>query len=106
MNFIESLVAGDVSADQIDDYRDQWDEDQENLEFHEYLGLLWPEYAMWVSDGRSLDYIAAARRAGKTLPAYLASQKDVDKIAAEIYSLCFLYKDEWMKILKDDDSLS
>jgi hypothetical protein len=61
-SFMELLLRGEVLAEQIDDFVDRWSDDPGvESDLHEYLGLTWDEYALWVEKPSALRYIAAAR---------------------------------------------
>ena len=60
--FIEMAVRGDVLPDEIDDFVDFWHDSESTAELHEFLGLTWEEYSLWVSNPEYMDLIIAARR--------------------------------------------
>lgn len=53
--------------DEIDDFVDFWHESGENGELHEFLGLTWEEYSLWVSNAAFVNIIIAARRSGQPI---------------------------------------
>lgn len=67
--FIERCISGDAFLDEIDDYIDAWHDDDtlENVELHEYLGMTWQEYSLWVTNPNILGLIVDSRRKGQTL---------------------------------------
>jgi hypothetical protein len=94
MNFIDGVLAGKVSTDEIGDYRDRWDEVHQGVPFHTFLGLSWYEYAMWVGNGEALEYIVGARRAGVDLHGYLAQLRYSDPTADPLYQLSEIYQED------------
>ena len=97
MTFVEDVLSGRASLDDIDAYRDRWDEAEgDGVEYHAFLGLRWPEYAMYVEDDDVLGHVVEARRrGGQDLRTYLASRKDVSPRLAELWSLGERYAEEW-----------
>ena len=63
--FFDLYNQGEVGADQIHDYVGAWHDAHETwarqIPLHEYLGLTWPEYQVWVCDADSLPVILEAR---------------------------------------------
>ncbi len=46
--FLDRYLASEAAEDEIYDWIDEWHEGDSGLELHEFLGMAWPEYAMWV----------------------------------------------------------
>lgn len=61
-SFIQLAIDGYVMLDEIDDYVDQWHEKAPPLELHDFLGLTWQEYSLWVAHPDNLSIVIAARR--------------------------------------------
>jgi hypothetical protein len=66
--FVDDVLAGHASLDDMDDYVDAWhglsdDAPEASLELHEYLGLTWDEYRRWGTHPESLRFVLAAKRA-------------------------------------------
>jgi hypothetical protein len=76
--FFDLYSQGKVGADQIDSYVDAWHDAHESwarqIPLHEYLGLTWPEYQVWVCDADSLPVILEARVSATPLPAVIAER--------------------------------
>ena len=72
--FVDLCLDGRATLDDIDDFVDRWHEagDDEERELHEYLGLTWDEYALWVERPASLRYVLFSRRFGVPLEEALA----------------------------------
>jgi hypothetical protein len=64
--FIELLVDGRALADDADDFVDQWSDSQDRRPLHEFLGMSWDEYSLWVEQPAFLRYIVVARLRGKS----------------------------------------
>ncbi|MGW2054282.1 hypothetical protein ACWCOZ_10225 [Streptomyces sp. NPDC001840] len=96
MTFVSDVLSGRVSLEDIDSYHDKWNESKEDLgEFHDFLGLLWPEYAMWVEDDGVLRYVIESRRSGVELRDLLRAREAEDATAAELLRLSSRYSAEW-----------
>ncbi|MFF5802023.1 hypothetical protein [Streptomyces sp. NPDC012746] len=66
--FVEDALAGDAGIDDIDSYVDAWhDAEDSDLELHEFLGMTWDEYRLWVEKPKSLRYILSAHRNGHSV---------------------------------------
>lgn len=60
--FVEDVLRGAATLEDLDDYRDRWDEDPfKERELHEALAFLWPEYAMWVENDDTAEYVIDSR---------------------------------------------
>jgi hypothetical protein len=46
--YIDKYLNGEIQMDEIDDFIEQWHESDSEKELHEYLGMTWEEYALWV----------------------------------------------------------
>ncbi len=76
MSFIELCLNGDVLEDEIDDFVDNWHEDEKTtLELHEYLGMSWDEYSIWATRPSILPFILSARKKGTTFDAELNQKR-------------------------------
>lgn len=64
--FIDDVIAGRASADQIDDYIDTWHESDDERDLHAALGMSWDEYGEWASHPDALTRIIEAHREGTT----------------------------------------
>jgi len=97
VTFVEDVLNGRASLDDVDAYRDKWDEAEgDGVEYHDFLGLLWPEYAMYVEDDDVLGHVIEARRqAGQDLRTYLAARKDMSPTLAGLWSLGERYAEQW-----------
>jgi len=78
--------------EEIDDFVDTWHESKNKIPLHEFLGMTWEEYALWVADPNVLPFIVTAHKEGqdienlleqlKTLP--LAARAEHPKKAIEL----------------------
>ncbi|MEU7660859.1 hypothetical protein [Streptomyces lincolnensis] len=67
-SFVDDALIGVAGIDDVDSYVDAWhDEDDTDLELHEWLGMTWDEYRLWVEKPSTLRYIVAAHRHGRTV---------------------------------------
>ena len=60
--FIEDVLNGKATADDIDDYVTRWHDGDSVLPLHEFLGLSEQEYFMWVTTADVLLYLIEAHR--------------------------------------------
>ncbi|WP_322749836.1 MULTISPECIES: DUF6980 family protein [unclassified Frankia] len=97
MTFVDDVLSGKVTLDDIDAYSEAWDKSPGTMEFHEYLGLLWPEYAMWAEEHDVLEYVIEARRAGIGLRDLLEARMADDSTAAALYRLSERYAAKWQE---------
>lgn len=76
MNFIEQCLNGDVLEDEIDDFIDKWhDNDEIDVELHDYLGMSWDEYSVWATRPSILPFILSARKRGTTFDVELNQER-------------------------------
>lgn len=61
-SFVESCLAGEARADQIDRFVDEWHESDIGCSLAEYLGFSGEEYAEWVENPESLSVILFAHK--------------------------------------------
>lgn len=62
--FVDRCLGGGVSADEIDDFVDQWHESDTAESLAEFLGFTAEEYASWVERPAALEAILEASRKG------------------------------------------
>ncbi|QVX17718.1 hypothetical protein DB356_25075 [Pseudomonas congelans] len=69
MRFLELYLKGDVVEEDIHRFVEGWHEDRDcaGIELHEYLGMSWEEYRVWVATPAALAFILAARKQGSSL---------------------------------------
>lgn len=65
--FIQLSLRGQVMLDEIDDYIDHWHENPGSVQLHEFLGMTWEEYSLWVASPGALAYIVKARHEKSSL---------------------------------------
>lgn len=69
--FLDRVLAGVTSLDEIDDYVDRWhNSPDETRSLAEFLGFTTDEYTLWMKDAHSLHKIIKARtsRSPKSAP--------------------------------------
>jgi hypothetical protein len=79
--YMDLLLSGDVLREEIDDFVGSWHDAKEgtavaNLSLHDYLGMTWNEYRLWVEHPESLRFIAIAHKADQPVASVL---RDLDK---------------------------
>ncbi|WP_248958639.1 hypothetical protein [Sphaerisporangium perillae] len=97
MTYIDDVLNGRAQVEDLDDYIGVWHTSPvEQPPLHATLGLLWPEYAMWVNDPDAISYVIDARRARKNLFDHLREKKGTDPRAMELWNIAHrLYAQEW-----------
>jgi len=60
-------MGGYVLSDEIDDFIDRWHQETSPSELHEFLGMTWEEYSLWVAHPDNINIIIAARREHKSV---------------------------------------
>lgn len=85
-SFIDKCISGDAFLDEVDDYIDNWHDNNTSadLELHEYLGMTWQEYSLWITNHNILAVIVDARRSGFNLEEIPA--QDIQALAARASS--------------------
>jgi len=67
LSFIEMALRGDAMPDEIEDFIEFWHRSDSTAELHDFLGLTWDEYSLWVSDPEYVNLIIGARRNRRSL---------------------------------------
>ena len=65
--FVDLCVMGQYHIEDIDDFIDEWHEGEGDEDLHEFLGMSWEEYDLWVSNPYVLPYIIKARKENKRI---------------------------------------
>lgn len=78
MSFIGLVLSGRAILQDIDSYVEQWHEAEDgspaaDMELHEFLGLSWDEYRLWVEKPESLRFTLMSRQRGIALKDLLES---------------------------------
>jgi hypothetical protein len=75
--FMDAVLAGDALHQDIDEWIDAWHESpaEDTTELHDYLGMTWEEYRLFVERPESLRFALAARRTHQPLALVLSSVK-------------------------------
>ncbi len=61
-SFIEQVMDGQTSCADVDDFVDRWHEGDSAMILHEYLGMSFEDYSLWVGSPDKLEAIVARRR--------------------------------------------
>jgi hypothetical protein len=83
VNFIQQCVSGQVQPEEIDDFIDQWHVDKPPAPLHEFLGMTWDEYALWVERPAALNAILFAHRVNLSFREALERARDADVLDPE-----------------------
>ncbi len=99
MSFVDLCLSGEVLEDEIDDFVEQWHENDElNIELHEYLGMTWEEYSIWAMNPSILPFILSARKKNITFDAKIDQERHA--MAARAESASEARKLEaWLKLI-------
>ena len=77
-NFVSEVLAGRALASDVDDWITEWHDATDGyaseVEIHEFLGMSWPEYQVFVEHPESLRFVIAAHKANEPLEEVLASR--------------------------------
>lgn len=63
-SFVEAVLAGDATPDDVDDFVDAWHASAENIGLAEFLGMTDEEYARWVENPEGLRAVLHSRKNG------------------------------------------
>ncbi|OXR40144.1 hypothetical protein B7C42_07768 [Nocardia cerradoensis] len=75
--FVDAVLAGHALVEDIDDWADRWhDAGGLGIDLHEYLGMSWDEYALWVEQPDSIRFIVAAHRYSTPVTELLVSRDE------------------------------
>lgn len=66
-SFMSLALNGEVLSDEIESFVEAWHKSDSKDEIHDFLGMTFPEYSLWVSDPDSIDVILSARHANRPL---------------------------------------
>src|SRR5688572_9932220 len=61
-SFMQLASEGLTDLDAIDDYVDRWHESPAGQSLHDFLGMKWDEYGLWVRDPDFLPFVVEAHR--------------------------------------------
>lgn len=61
-DFVRLCMNGEVLLEEIDNFVEDWHENPCGVPLHDYLGMTWEEYSLWVADNDILPYIITAHR--------------------------------------------
>lgn len=79
--YIDLVLEGRAIWTQIDDFVAQWHRHDDEQPLHDYLGLSFDEYALWVEQPKALRAIIAAHKMGE--PVYeILGRIDEEAVAA------------------------
>jgi hypothetical protein len=81
-NFVEKCLAGLALANEIDDYVDMWHTGSHDMQLHEFLGMSWEEYALWVEQPKALGAILQSRHSHMSLKDVLEFASSTTRAAA------------------------
>lgn len=90
--YVEACLRGEAIWTDIDDWVDAWHESGEDIDLHEFLGMSWDEYSLWVERPQALRGILAAHHGSPepismdTLASEfaLAARSNSDSAASEV----------------------
>ena len=59
--YMDLALDGYVMPDEIDDFVETWHESDSELDVHDFLGLTFQEYSLWVAHPDNINIVIAAR---------------------------------------------
>jgi hypothetical protein len=80
--FVDDALTGVSGITDIDSYVDSWHDSDTDLELHEFLGMTWDEYRLWVEKPNALRYILSARQHGRSVSEELSKTASGFSLAA------------------------
>lgn len=81
MKFIEQVLEGDLLHTEIDDFVEQWHEQETGQSLAEFLGFTNDEYALWVEQPEAIRSILFCRT-HNIKPSEVAEWKEAHRVAA------------------------
>lgn len=62
--FLSEYLAGNATLEDIDDYIEIWHTDPvgEGISIHDFLGMTWNEYVLWITNPKALKDICERYR--------------------------------------------
>ena len=66
-NFIQECLSGTARLTDIDTYIKRWHQRNSDKSIHDFLGLTWYEYSLWVENPEVLSEIVTARHTGTNI---------------------------------------
>lgn len=79
--FVDLCLNGEALLSDIDEFVESWHSSETGASLHEYLGLSWDEYALWVEKPQVLRFIMYSRKNDVCL-AKATSQMEQPSVAA------------------------
>lgn len=75
--YMSLLLSGEALPEEIDNFVALWHEAEEGasiaqLSLHDYLGMTWEEYSLWVEHPESLRFIAVAHKTNQPVTSVLS----------------------------------
>jgi hypothetical protein len=96
--FIDEVLDGTAFWTDVDDWVQNWHAGRGgDQELHEYLGLSWPEYQLWVERPDALRLIIAAREHEQPLDAFVAEFDEMAVAARGLSSSDVHAVERWLK---------
>lgn len=84
--FVDDALTGMAGITDIDSYVDSWHYGETELPLHEFLGMTWDEYRLWVEKPNTLRFILSARRNGRSVSEELSKNASGFALAARAAS--------------------
>jgi hypothetical protein len=82
-SYMEMVLEGRVLSDEIEDFVEDWHLSDSDKEIHDFLGMTFQEYSLWVSEPDMIEIIISARHLRRPLiEAVNDNLHDQERIAA------------------------
>jgi hypothetical protein len=96
--YIDAVLAGDALWTDIDDWIRRWHAGEgAEHELHEFLGMTWDEYCVWVEQPAILRAVIAARESGKSVAEVLDEAHEYPLAARGLSSADAHRVREWLQ---------
>ncbi|WP_374004704.1 hypothetical protein [Bacillus velezensis] len=81
LKFMNACLQGEALLEDIDEFIEQWHESDSGEELHEFLGMTFEEYSIWVENETMLKTIFYSREVGKPILEVI-KESDIQKLVA------------------------
>ena len=75
--FIEQCISGEALTDDVEEFVERWHAGTDPRELHEYLGMSWREYSLWMTEPDILPHIVTAHKQRVPLANLITNAQDL-----------------------------
>ncbi|HEX9466031.1 MAG TPA: hypothetical protein VGB82_25810 [Alphaproteobacteria bacterium] len=80
-SFVDLCAKGHALLEDIDAFVSDWHDHPHDMPLHEFLGMTWPEYSLWISEPDILAHIVTAHRDKRPFTAVIEDIKNLPMAA-------------------------